>query len=79
MAYSCDVSTIVEIENALRALPVRDAKAVSDWLQNYLDEQWDKQISADAAAGRLDRAWNKAKKDINAGRIKSLDEITGDE
>jgi len=38
---------------------VQDARAVADWLQDYLDEQWDKQIEADAANGRLDRLWQK--------------------
>jgi hypothetical protein len=73
------VSTIGEIENALRALPVQEARAVADWLQDYLEEQWDKQMEADAANGRVDRAWEKAKADIAAGRVKPLDEIIDDE
>ena len=73
------MSTIGEIENALRALPVQEARAVADWLQDYLEEQWDKQMEADAANGRVDRAWEKAKADIAAGRVKPLDEIIDDE
>jgi hypothetical protein len=69
------VSTVSEIENALRALPVQDARAVADWLQDYLDDQWDKQIEADAANGRLDRVWKKAQADIASGNVKPLDEV----
>ena len=73
------MSTIGEIENALRALPVQDARTVADWLHDYLEEQWDKQMGADVASGRLVRAWEKAKADIVAGRVKPLDEIIDDE
>ena len=69
------MSTISEIENALRALPVQDARAVADWLQDYLDDQWDKQIEADAANGRLDRVWKKAQADIASRNVKPLDEF----
>lgn len=37
--------------------------------------KWDQQIDRDIAAGRLDKLWEKAKADIAAGRVKSLDEI----
>lgn len=73
------MSTVAEIEKALRALPVPDARAVADWLQDYLDEQWDRQIEADATNGRLDRLWQKAQADIDAGRVKPLDEVVDHE
>jgi hypothetical protein len=69
------MSSVIEIENALRALPVQDARQVADWLQDYLDGLWDKQIEADAANGRLDRVWEKAQADIKAGRTKPLDDV----
>lgn len=53
------MSTVAEIENALQTLPVDDAWKVADWLQNYLDEKWDRQIEADAKSGPLDRFWGK--------------------
>ena len=69
------MSTVVEIENALQTLPVEDARKVAGWLQEYLDEKWDRQIDGDIAAGRLDKLADKAMQDYHAGRVKPLDEI----
>ncbi len=73
------MSTVAEIESALSQLPVKDARLVADWLQEYLDAKWDKQMDEDSAAGRLDPLWEKAKADIAAGKVKSLDEVLNDE
>ena len=48
------MSTVAEVENALRGMPLPDARSVAAWLQEYLDAQWDRQIDGDIAAGRLD-------------------------
>lgn len=40
-----------------------------------LEDAWDRQIEADAKAGRLDHLWQKALEDIEAGRTKPLDEV----
>jgi hypothetical protein len=69
------MSTVAEIENALQCLSLGDARKVADWLQDYLDEKWDRQIDADIAAGRLDALAERAVKDYRAGRAKPLDEI----
>lgn len=69
------MSTVAEIENALRALPVQDARSVADWLQDYLDDQWDRQIADDAASGKLDKLAAQALAHHKAGRTKPLDEL----
>ena len=69
------MSTVAEIEKALQTLPVEDARKIADWLQEYLDEKWDRQIDGDIAAGRLDKLADKATQDYHAGRVKPLDEI----
>lgn len=33
------MSTVLEIEAALKELPVQDAQAIAQWLQRYLDRQ----------------------------------------
>ena len=57
------MSTVTEIEDALRALPVDQARSIADWLQDYLEDQWDKQIERDARAGKLDKLAANALKD----------------
>ena len=74
-----NMSTVAEVESALRQMPVPDARAVADWLREYLDQQWDEQIDADIAAGRLDKLWHKAQTDIAAGKVKPLDEVINDQ
>ena len=69
------MSTVVEIESALRELPEREAWQVAGWLQEYLSEKWNRQIDEDIAAGRLDRLADQALADYHAGRVKPLDEI----
>lgn len=69
------MSTVAEIESALQKLPVDEAWKVADWLQEFLDVKWDKQIDADIAAGKLDKLADEALEDYRAGRTKPLDEI----
>jgi hypothetical protein len=69
------MSTVAEIESALRQLPEKEAWEVAGWLQSYLAEKWDRQIDADLDAGRLDRLADQALADYRAGKTKPLDEI----
>jgi len=66
------VSTVKEIESAITQLEPKDVHAVADWLQAYREELWDRQIEADAKAGRLDKLMEEAKQDYLAGRCKPL-------
>ncbi|MGI8966425.1 MAG: hypothetical protein ACR2H1_10120 [Limisphaerales bacterium] len=69
------MSTIPEVEKALRKMPVKDAWQVAGWLQHYLDKQWNQQIDEDITAGRLDKLAEKALDHYRAGRVKPADEI----
>jgi hypothetical protein len=74
------MSTVSEIIEAVKKLPERDK---SEFLERLAEvdfgDAWDRQIAADAKAGRLDRLWAEATEDIKAGRTKPLDEILGDQ
>jgi hypothetical protein len=69
------MSTVQEIETAIQKLKPQEIREVADWLQELREELWDKQIDADAKAGRLDKLAEKALEDYRAGRTKPLDEI----
>ena len=74
------MSTVSEIIEAVRKLPERDKSEFLERLAEVdFDDAWDRQIEADAKAGRLDPLWQEAMEDIKAGRIKPLDEVLGDE
>jgi hypothetical protein len=69
------MSTVADIENALRALPIQDARTVADWLQEYLDDRWDRQIEQDAKSGKLDKLAAEALAEYKAGKTKPLNEV----
>jgi len=69
------MTTLPEIEAAIKQLPEGDVRQLSVWLQEYLDEMWDRQIEADLASGKLDKLIARAEADISASRVRSLDEV----
>jgi hypothetical protein len=67
MQYSFSVmSTVTEIIEAVKRL---DEHQKGEFLQKLadvdFDDAWDRQIEADAKAGKLDRFWQEALEDIN--------------
>lgn len=69
------MSTVKEIEAAIQKLPTKDKWDLHNWLSERMSDEWDRQIEADARAGKLDKLWEKAKADIEAGRVMPLDEF----
>ena len=69
------MATLSEIEAAIKQLPEDDVRQLSVWLQEYLDEKWDRQIEADLESGKLDKLIAKAETDIAANRVINLDEV----
>ena len=69
------MSSLTEIESAIQLLPQCEVRRLSDWLQDYLENQWDQQIESDAASGKLDGLILRAEADIEASRVKRLDEV----
>lgn len=66
------MSTVKEIESAISQLKPEEIRAVGAWLDELREELWDRQIEADAKAGRLDKLMEEAKRDFEAGRCKPL-------
>ncbi|MDJ1173188.1 hypothetical protein [Roseofilum capinflatum] len=72
------MTTRLEVESAIKQLPESEVRHLAKWLQEYLDEMWDRQIETDLASGKLDRLIAQAEKDIAANNVRDLDEILGD-
>ena len=66
------MSTIQEIESAIRQLSQADLAKLRDWIAQYDDAAWDEQIAKDAAAGRLDALADEALRDLREGRCTEL-------
>jgi hypothetical protein len=69
------MTTLPEIEAAIKKLPEGDVRQLSVWLQAYLDEAWDRQLEADLSLGKLDKLIAKAEADIAANKVRDLDEV----
>jgi hypothetical protein len=77
------MSTRLEVQSAIlhgrgsanEQLPKGEIRDLSKWLQEYLDEEWDREIEADFGAGKLDRLIVKAESDIANNNVINLDEV----
>ena len=70
------MSTVAEIIDAVKHL---DEDEKGEFLEKLaevdFDDAWDRQMAADAKAGRLDFLLKELDEDIAAGRVKPIDEI----
>jgi len=64
--------SVEELEKAVSELPREDLTRFFSWFQNYMAEEWDRQIEKDLNAGRLDKLIEEAKDDIAAGRYRAM-------
>jgi hypothetical protein len=62
------MSTIEEIEDAVRQLSSEQRAAFRTWFAAFDSEEWDRQIEVDAESGRLDWLVEEARQDNQAGR-----------
>jgi len=66
------MSTVLEIESLISELPPEEFWKLADWFDEAKAEAWDKQIEADATAGRLRPAAEKALAQFRSGQTKAL-------
>jgi hypothetical protein len=70
------MSTVADILAPVKQLPEEQRGELLERLREVdFEDFWDREIQADARAGRLDPLWQQAVKDIEAGRTKPLDEV----
>lgn len=61
-----------EVELAIKQLPEGEVRNLANWLQDYLDEMWDRQIEADFVSRRLNGFIAEAERDIAANNVRDL-------
>ena len=64
--------SIQEIKSAVSGLPQDDFAQFQMWFEEFAADAWDRQIEADARAGKLDHLIAQADADFEAGRCKPL-------
>lgn len=63
---------VQELETAVSQLSAEDLARFAEWFEDYKADEWDRQIKADALAGRLDALGRQADEDFEAGRVTEL-------
>lgn len=62
------MSTVKEVEEALRQMTPEERAAFRSWYADFDADEWDRQLEADAAAGKLDWLIAEARQDKQQGR-----------
>jgi hypothetical protein len=66
------MSTVDEIEEAIRKLPDQDLAALRAWFAEFDAAAWDRHFERDVAEGRLDALADEALRDSREGRCTDL-------
>ncbi|MDG4882118.1 MAG: hypothetical protein E5X48_26455 [Mesorhizobium sp.] len=66
------MTKLEQIEKSVAELNPEELKAFAAWFEALQADLWDKQIEADAKAGRLDKLADQALADHRAGRTRPL-------
>lgn len=63
---------ITEIKTAVTQLSQNELAELIEWLDEFQESQWDKQIEEDLKAGRLDRLIEQAEKAFDEGKCRQI-------
>jgi hypothetical protein len=63
---------VADIEKAVSELSPEELRTFANWFEEYLAEQWDRQIEEDARAGRLDHLIEQARNEHESGNTEPL-------
>ncbi|MBZ9873011.1 hypothetical protein LB542_19370 [Mesorhizobium sp. BR1-1-9] len=66
------MTKLEQIEKSVSELSREELKAFAAWFEALQADRWDRQIEADAKAGRLDKLAEQALADHRAGRTRPL-------
>ncbi len=64
--------TITEIKKAVKNLSITEQKELFNWIDEYRDNQWDKQIEEDLDKGRLNKLITQAKQEFKEGKCQKI-------
>lgn len=64
--------SVHDLETAVTQLSKEELARFSQWFEEYVADEWDREIEADILAGRFDAAGKRAKADYDAGRCTPL-------
>ena len=69
------MSTVAEIKAAIDQLSLQERCELEAWLHPFEDDDWDRQMKSDAAAGKFDALHREADADYASGKTIPLTDI----
>lgn len=69
------MSTVAEIWSAIQELSPKERCELEALLHSFEDDEWDRQMKADAAAGKFDKLHGQADAEHAAGKTVPLENI----
>ena len=66
------MSTVEEIKAAIQKLSVEQKAEIARWFHGWTDDEWDRQMKDDAAAGKLNGLLAEVDREIESGQLKDL-------
>ena len=66
------MTRILDIQEAIRALPDEEFGTFSSWFEQYEEERWDRQIERDQRSEPLRSMMARARTDFEAGKATPL-------
>ena len=64
--------SLTEIQEAIASLTSMEREELLRWLEQYKEDDWDRQISADAPSGKLDFLTKEAAQAKQRGRLRGV-------
>jgi hypothetical protein len=62
----------LEIKEAIQNLSKSELTELLDWLDDYREAMWDRQIEEDMKLGKLDHLISEAKKEFREGKCRQI-------
>ena len=70
--YTVAMSTVDEIKAAIQKLSLHERAELAKWFHGWTDDEWDRQMAEDIAAGRLDKLLAAVEQDADAGQLQDM-------
>ncbi len=64
--------SVEELEKAIAALSVEERARLRAWFDEIMDDEWDRQMEADAKSGKLDKLVENSEEDFRVGRLREI-------
>jgi hypothetical protein len=64
--------SVEELEKAIAGLPADQLARLRAWFDDFMADEWDRQMARDAESGKLDKLVATSEEDFRAGRFREL-------